>query len=88
MPDGGALTVTSEREEEAGFARVTVTDTGIGIAPEDLERVFTMYYTTRTHGTGIGLALAQRIVEVHEGTIELQSAVGRGTTVIVRLPLR
>lgn len=87
MPEGGTLTVSSEPDEGGSFARVTVADTGTGIGEEDLERVFTMYYTTRADGSGIGLALTQRIVEVHEGTIELRSEIGRGTTVLVRLPL-
>jgi PAS domain S-box-containing protein len=86
MPGRGTLTISTEPDER--FARVTIADTGTGIAPEDLERIFTMYYTSKVHGSGIGLALAQRIIEVHEGTIELLSELGRGTTVIVRLPAR
>src|SRR5262245_21421431 len=87
MPGGGVLSIASAREAEH-FAVVTVADTGAGIAPEELERIFTMYYTTKAQGSGIGLALAQRIVEVHGGTLDLLSERGRGTTVIARLPLR
>lgn len=87
MPEGGVLSLTSEREAGGDFVRVTVTDSGAGIAPRDLEKVFTLYYTTKGQGSGIGLPLAQRIIDVHGGSIDLRSEAGRGTTVVVRLPL-
>ena len=86
MPEGGQVTVTTATDE-GGVIRVTVTDTGTGIPPENLERIFKMYYTTKTDGTGIGLPLVRRVVELHHGSVEFLSTVGRGTTVIVRLPL-
>jgi signal transduction histidine kinase len=86
MPDGGRVTVTSERQG-AGLAQVTVADTGAGIPAEDLTRIFTMYYTTKPDGSGVGLALVRRIVEAHQGEIEVASEVGHGTRVILRLPL-
>ncbi len=86
MPDGGRVTITSEREGD-GLAKVTVSDTGVGIPPEDLERIFNRYYTTKAGGSGIGLPLVRRVVEMHDGDIEMLSAVGDGTSVIVRLPL-
>jgi signal transduction histidine kinase len=86
MPGGGCVTVTSERQG-ADLVQVTVADTGAGIPAEDLTRIFTMYYTTKPDGSGIGLALVQRIVQAHQGEIEVASEVGHGTRVTLRLPL-
>jgi signal transduction histidine kinase len=86
MPEGGLVTITSATDE-GGVIKATVTDTGAGIPPENLERIFKMYYTTKTDGTGIGLPLVRRVVELHRGSVEFLSTVGRGTTVVVRLPL-
>jgi PAS domain S-box-containing protein len=85
MPGGGRVDISSELETEA--LRMTITDTGVGIPPEDIERIFKMYYTTKTDGTGIGLALVRRVVDLHHGSIEILSTVGQGTKVIVRLPV-
>jgi signal transduction histidine kinase len=65
-----------------------VTDEGVGIAPDEVERIFTLYYTTRPDGTGIGLSVVYRIVQMHDGSIDVRSELGRGTTMTVRLPLR
>jgi signal transduction histidine kinase len=86
MPEGGVLSVTTERGP-GGYAKVTVTDTGVGIPPEALERIFAMYYTTKPDGTGMGLPVARRIVETHGGEIRVMSTVGRGTSVVILLPL-
>src|SRR5262245_5285261 len=85
MPGGGRVDISSELEAEA--LRVTISDTGVGIPPEDIERIFKMYYTTKTDGTGIGLALVRRVIDLHHGSIEILSTVGQGTKIIVRLPL-
>jgi signal transduction histidine kinase len=61
-------------------------DTGVGIAPEHLARIFDLYFTTKEHGSGIGLSLVYRTVQLHDGEIEVQSVPGRGTT--FRLLLR
>ncbi len=63
-----------------------VADNGCGIAAEDMEHIFEYYYTTKDEGTGLGLSIAQRIVHHHGGTLELESQVGEGTTVAIRLP--
>ena len=67
-------------------AVVAVTDEGSGISPELLPRIFELYFTTKPKGSGIGLAMTYRIVQMHEGAIEVQSEEGSGTTFTVRLP--
>jgi signal transduction histidine kinase len=84
-PDGGAVTVAVVTGSR-GHA-VAVRDTGVGIAPEDLPRVFDLYFTTKAEGTGVGLAVSQQIVSAHGGTIEVESEPGQGTVMTIRLPL-
>jgi PAS domain S-box-containing protein len=69
---------------EPGAVVITVTDQGPGV--EDAERIFEPHYTTKAKGTGLGLAIARQIVEEHQGRISVESVVGRGTTVTIRLP--
>lgn len=85
MPQGG--TVTLATRELRGAVEVRVKDEGIGIPPEDLDKIFRLYYTTKANGSGIGLSLVYRIVQMHDGQIDVDSTVGRGTTVTVALPL-
>ena len=68
-------------------ATVRVRDNGRGIAPEKIDRIFNPFFTTKDHGTGLGMAISKKIVEAHTGTIEVESAVGRGTEFQVTLPL-
>jgi two-component system, NtrC family, sensor kinase len=85
MPGGGTLTV---RAAVAGDRlEIAVADTGGGIAAEQLPRIFEPFFSTKEHGTGLGLALTQHIVAAHGGTISIDSAPGRGTEFVVRLPL-
>ncbi len=90
MPKGGALTVATEasRGELPGVI-LHVADTGVGIAPENLERIFEPFFTTKPpgEGTGLGLALSYSIVQEHGGRIEVSSTVNEGTTFKVWLPL-
>jgi signal transduction histidine kinase len=85
MPAGGTLTLASRRTGRGGV-EIRVVDQGIGIAPSDLDRIFRLYYTTKTHGSGIGLALVYRIVQMHDGRIDVESTEGKGTTMTVTLP--
>jgi PAS domain S-box-containing protein len=87
MPSGGAVRIRT-RPEENDWVRVTVTDQGVGIAPEDVDKIFKLYYTSKPGGSGIGLSVVYRIVQLHDGTVEAKSEPGRGTAVIVRLPVR
>jgi len=88
---GGAVTVAAERRADGGLA-ITVADTGIGIAEADIAMALTPFgqveqpYVRSQGGTGLGLPLAKSLVEMHEGMLELRSAVGRGTVVTVTLP--
>jgi signal transduction histidine kinase len=86
MPHGGTLTL-STRPAPPASVRLRVADQGVGIAPEDLERIFRLYYTTKPAGSGLGLSLVYRIVQLHDGRIDVESAPGGGTTMTVTLPL-
>lgn len=68
-------------------AQVEISDTGCGIGEEQIERIFDPFFTTKREGTGLGLTICQTLLELHHGEIEVQSTVGQGTTVCVRLPL-
>ena len=85
MSQGGTLRVSAAAHD--GTLEVTIGDTGPGIPPDQLDRIFEPYFTTKDGGTGLGLPLAQRIIEAHGGWIRVDSQVGVGTTVHVRLPL-
>jgi signal transduction histidine kinase len=85
MPEGGRLLVSLRRREE--MAEIEIQDTGRGIAPEHRQRIFQLFFTTRPGGSGIGLASAFRTVQLHNGSIEFESEVGRGTTFRIDLPL-
>jgi len=75
------------RAEAVRVARLRVIDTGVGIPREVLPRLFDPFFTTRAGGTGLGLSISQSIVQEHGGTISIASREGRGTTVVVELPL-
>jgi signal transduction histidine kinase len=78
MPDGGTLKLacraTSRRQVE-----VDVEDTGVGIPPEHLSRIFDLYFTTKEKGSGIGLSMVYRIIQLHDGEVEVESTPGSGT---------
>src|SRR4051794_33164027 len=95
MPGGGRISVAaapwparrgSDTFDDPRWAEVRIADTGPGIPPEQLRRVFDPFYTTKRDGTGLGLAICHGIVEQHEGEIRMDSEAGSGTTVSVRLP--
>jgi signal transduction histidine kinase len=95
MPHGGELRIsvkTQERENAGGEAvreiALSVRDTGVGIPPAQLEKIFLPFFTTKEKGTGMGLALVHKIILSHNGRIEAQSAEGQGTTFYIYLPLQ
>jgi signal transduction histidine kinase len=85
MPNGGTLRLSSGRAS-GNRVEVRVQDTGIGIPAEHLSKIFDLYFTTKDHGTGIGLSMVYRIVQLHDGDIEVESTKNRGTTFRVLLP--
>jgi signal transduction histidine kinase len=90
MPDGGRLGLSVKTECEGGQDDVTITirDEGCGIPPADLDSLFQPFRSSFEKGTGLGLAIVHRIVTDYNGSIQVSSTVGAGTTVRVRLPLR
>lgn len=85
MPKGGRLSMACSALPDHRVS-VRVEDTGVGIAPENLERIFELYFTTKERGSGMGLALVFRAVQIHNGTIDVESTVGVGTAFEVVLP--
>jgi signal transduction histidine kinase len=86
MPQGGKLKVET-RKTETGGAEIRVTDTGGGISEKDLPRIFEPFYTTKGDGTGLGLAVVKKVMDRHHGEVQIQSALGVGTTVRLLLPV-
>jgi nitrogen-specific signal transduction histidine kinase len=91
-PTGGTVIIILERDDHSALVRVQ--DTGIGIAPAEQARIFDRFYrvhsdrSRHTGGVGLGLAIVTAIVRSHQGDIKVQSELGKGSTFIVRLPLR
>ncbi len=85
MPDGGVLEIGARRGE--GSVELYVSDTGTGISKEQVTEIFDLFYTTKPSGTGLGLALSQRIVERHGGELKVYSEEGKGSTFVIVLPI-
>lgn len=84
MTEGGTLTVTTDKEED--WLRIRFQDTGEGISQEVLEQVFEPFYTTKEKGTGLGLAITKQIIERHQGHIQIENQLGKGTCISIWLP--
>ena len=85
MSDGGELLIRTARQKKD--AVIQISDTGSGIAPDKLPNIFDAYYSSRPQGSGLGLPTAKKIVEAHNGTISVDSELGKGTSFTIRLPL-
>ncbi len=85
MPEGGTLRIGCHAAAQRRV-EVDVEDTGVGIPPENLQKIFDLYFTTKDRGSGIGLSMVYRIVQLHDGEIEVQSTPGRGTRFRLVLP--
>ncbi|MFL6375181.1 MAG: ATP-binding protein [Pyrinomonadaceae bacterium] len=83
---GGKLSVRISPSSDVEYVQFEIADTGSGIAEENLPKIFEPYFSTKETGTGLGLAIVHKVVEVHHGTIELESKEGEGTRFIVKLP--
>ena len=90
MPDGGTLTIQADPSPDHRSVVVQVKDTGCGIPPEHIKQLFSPFFTTKPvgQGTGLGLSIAYGIVKMHQGTIQVKSQAGKGTTFTVTLPVR
>jgi PAS domain S-box-containing protein len=89
MPNGGLCKISAVQRELEGrpWVEITVKDSGVGIAKEQLSHLFEPFYTTKSRGTGLGLAIAYRIMQDHGGTIQVSSVPGSGTTVVTQFPV-
>ncbi len=85
MPSGGILSIKTSRVDR--FVQTEIIDTGVGIPPDAISRLFVPFFTTRQSGSGLGLALTRQIVEEHDGTIEIRSEEGKGTVCTICLPV-
>jgi signal transduction histidine kinase len=86
MPNGGTLRIATEVKGDK--VSLTFIDSGIGIAPQDISRVYDPFYTTKPHGTGLGLTVSYRIIKEHGGSLDIDSRPGVGTTVRVTVPIQ
>jgi signal transduction histidine kinase/iron only hydrogenase large subunit-like protein len=89
MPEGGKVTISSRFNSGGRSIEVSIRDTGHGVPPENLSKIFMPFFTTKKigQGTGLGLAIAYGIVKMHRGSVDVESKVGQGTTFLVRLPV-
>jgi signal transduction histidine kinase len=91
MPEGGRIDIICKRlpANNHGIEQVgvQVLDRGPGLSPEQAQRIFDPFYTTKADGTGLGLAVAQRIIQDHEGTLRVESDLDRGSCFIITLPV-
>jgi signal transduction histidine kinase len=85
MPEGG--TMRFESTVKGDNAEIRITDSGPGIPADVRDKIYNLYFTTKQTGSGIGLAMTFRIVQLHDGTIDFSSEPGKGTTFVIRLPL-
>jgi signal transduction histidine kinase len=86
MPEGGKFIISSQEHEDHVDFRFT--DTGEGIPPEIKEKIWIPLFTTKPKGMGLGLAICKKMVEAHEGSITMTSAIGKGTTFTIKIPLK
>ncbi|RPI16710.1 MAG: PAS domain S-box protein [Ignavibacteriae bacterium] len=86
MPKGGKLRIEAEHNKNTNEVIVTFEDTGSGISQEYMDKIFEPFFTTKDDGTGLGLSLAYQVIKSHEGKLEIQSRVGHGTKIEVKIP--
>ena len=85
MPNGGGVTVSTSINKN--YAVMTIADTGMGIAPEVVAKIFTPFFTTKSKGTGLGLSVVKKVMDRHNGEVTAESTLGKGTTFTLKLPL-
>jgi signal transduction histidine kinase/DNA-binding response OmpR family regulator len=87
LREGGRLTVTTVYAPDTRTMTIVIEDTGHGMSEETLSRIFDLFFTTKPQGTGLGMALARSVIDLHGGELGVHSALGKGTRVTIRLPL-
>jgi len=86
MPEGGTLTVSTR--QDGPFVRIEFKDTGTGMPEEVKKRIFEPFMTYgKKHGTGLGMSIVKKVIDDHKGTIEIESEQGKGTSIIIKLPI-
>ncbi|MEW5981010.1 MAG: ATP-binding protein [Acidobacteriota bacterium] len=88
MVSGGTLSVACRPSPDGRFVHLAVTDTGVGIPPDRMARIFDPFFSTKEKGTGLGLSVVYGIVDRHQGTVDISSTVGSGTTITIKLPTK
>ena len=87
MPDGGQLELGGQITEDSRWVKLFIQDSGIGIPPEDMNKLFDPFFSTKEGGIGLGLSIAHRIIDQHGGKIEVESTPGKGTLFTLSLPI-
>ena len=87
LDGSGRLTLATSYAADSGMITVTIEDTGAGMSDETISRAFDLFYTTKPDGTGLGMSIARSVVQLHGGELSVQSRLGQGTRVQVRLPV-
>ena len=85
MPNGGRVTIVATHDRD--YVTISVEDSGVGIPEENLGKLFNPFFTTKTRGQGLGLAVCKRLVEAQKGTITVKSELGRGSTFMIKIPI-
>ncbi len=90
MDGNGRLTIATDTNPSQEFVRIRFSDTGCGIAKEDMDQIFDPFFTTKDvgHGTGLGLAISYGIIKEHGGAVRVDSEINKGTTFSIRLPIK
>jgi two-component system NtrC family sensor kinase len=89
MPEGGSLNISTNLMVNNGLINISFVDSGCGISKENISKLFDPFFSTKeSKGTGLGLALSYGIVKKHNGSIEVESEVGMGSTFVVKLPIK
>jgi signal transduction histidine kinase len=87
MPKGGHLALKGHIPEEDRWVQLSIQDSGVGIPGQDIDKLFDPFFSTKEGGVGLGLSIAHRIIDQHDGKIEVESAPGKGTLFTVWLPI-
>jgi signal transduction histidine kinase len=87
MAEGGQLTLKGQNSKDGQWIHLSIEDSGMGISPEDIDKLFDPFFSTKERGIGLGLSITHRIIDQHHGKIEVENAPGKGTIFTVWLPI-